>query len=242
MNVKLSFKKLLFFALLSPALLVSCTKNDEEISTADALTNEEAADLIEGALTLQSDGLSMDLEDASLIVTRSLPCGTAFDTTLTRTFSNSRIESAYLTSFNWSLKCINELPNYLQFSRSTAGTYETSRLTSADKAQSSWEVKYTLSNNTITAKGSYDREGNQASKVRRQLTISSDISINVSEITVNPLTQEITSGSATYAISGNSAISSGETKSFKIEGAITFNGNGTAVIEVNGETFTISLY
>ena len=85
--------------------------------------------------------------------------------------------------------------------------------------------------------GSYVREGYQESKVHNMNHFSSEVTITVNNLSVNKYTQAITGGTATVVFNGVG--SAGGNYSFT--GSITFNGNETATLIVNGNSYTINL-
>lgn len=226
-------------------LFFACEKDDTTTGEEETITNEEAVDLVEGALMSQSQGLAKTAEDAANITDEYLEgdnasfCGLAFDTTLNWGINTNRITGSYEVAWGYTLNCDNfNLPKSIDFVSSVAGNYETQRLLSDDSASSNLLLDDIFFGSAYTLSGSYTRNGTQTSKVRNENTFNSNTQIDITDIKVDKTTKRITSGAGTFLLTGS--ITGGS--DFTIEGTIVFLGDGAATVTINGETFEIDLY
>ncbi len=226
---------------LSAFVFTSCDEDGED-NNSDALTNEEAVALVEGAVSPESAGFTQELESAAAIADEYLEknttviCDESFDTTLTWEINRPRITANYAYAYSWSVNCNeNNIPTSVTFITNSQGTYETNRLLSDDQANGDWIVENLITGANYIVSGSYVREGSQNSKVRDQNAFTSIISVTIDEITVQKGTRDILSGSGSYLVTGQTT--GGE--SFRIEGDLVYNGNGTITVTINGEEYII---
>lgn len=237
-------KPVLFaFAILS---LASCDRENRVINAIEDLNEEEMVALIEGALSTTTEGLSKAVEDAVELTEEYIEtvgeeglCDLSADTLMTRDYNGARVNSSYNLSWDWDFECSDlMIPQSLAFSRTIQGNYESLRLLSEDSGSSSWTLSNLVGTEDYSLNGSYSREGQQESKVRAQNNFESLISIHVPILNVDKNTLRISSGEATFLISGDG--SGGY--NFSYEGTILFLGDGSAEVTINGTTYTIDLY
>lgn len=227
--------------------LASCEKEATGTpDTGDAITDEEAVALVEGAMAMEAEGLTAEL-DAAIEVTQPMLqksptnpyCGISNDSTVTRTFTSARFDGNLSTSWQWMLNCDdNDLPVSLTYSRTGAISYESLRLISDDYAKGNWAMTNLVSGAEYLFNGNYERSGTQESKVRNQRTFESTVTFDLSDLAVGKIKRKINSGTATFTIKGEA--STGE--KYSLTGSITFLGDGAAEIIINGTTYSIDLY
>lgn len=225
--------------------LTACDKKDDE-STAN-LSNEEVLAVLEGALSSGTQGINSEVNDAIFITQQYAQkagnnafCGQTIDSTATRNINNALIVASYTTTWNWSLSCNNlRLPTSIDFHRTTNGDYETARITSVDNANGDWTINNLLTSPSYTLTGSYTRQGNQTLKMptTSRNSFTSTVNTTIHSLSVNKNTLRIESGTATFTLTGIGSASN----SFSYEGNIVFNGNGSATVTINGQTFEIQL-
>lgn len=237
---------LFVLAFLSSSLVfTACEQDDPEPATNETITEEEMVDLLEGALVNGSEGLVAEMAAAAKVSDealekdlKSLECGETADSTVTRNFTNAYITSAYNSTWTWTLFCnAQNLPTEIAFGRSTEGTYETARLLSDDSATSDWSVSQLIFGPNYVINGSYEREGTQESKVRQMRSFTSQILITVDDVNIDKGEQQITSGIASFTLTGTGS----EGGSFTADGDLVFNGDGTLTLIINGNSYVIDL-
>lgn len=236
-----------FLGLATMALLLVFTTSCEKESTTgpeEALSEEEVVAVVEGALVMETEGITAEAIDAATTSDEYLeknngPCNASFDTTVVRSYSGARISSSYTSHWGWTVHCNDMLvPNLLDFSRTTVGIYETLRMSSDDNASSNWTIDNLITGDNYVIDGNYTREGSQVSKVRSQNSFESSLAVTVTDLNVHKELKRIESGSATYALSGESSTGT----SFLYEGEIIFLGNGSATVTINGNTYEVDLF
>lgn len=247
MKIKLfSQNNLHFFALALIAVTMSFTAcNKDENDTTSIISEEEAVAVLEGALMNSTFGIGSEVADAAYIALQYSekdglggPCGAAFDSTVTRSINETRVIAAYTTTWHWKVNCNNAMvPTSLDFDRTSSGEYETSRMASEDSAISDWTISNLVLGSAWTLNGTYTRNGSQTSLIRNQNSFTSELTMNISSLTVNKSTLRVDSGSATFLLTGNSTGGN----SFRFEGTIVFSDNGTATVTINGQTYEIDL-
>jgi hypothetical protein len=234
------------FLLLFAAGFTSCAK--EAVETGDQLTlsDEEALDILSGALVLGSEGITADAMEAAYIADGAveknleiLECGETADSLFTRTYNDLHLSAYYSNYLTWGLSCTEfGLPSSLSFTREMDGSYETARLLSTDEAASEWTISQLLTGPNYILNGSYVRTGQQGSKVREMRTFTSTVSISVDKLNVDKGKQRITSGLATFQLTGNI----NDESAFSFTGDIVFLGDGSATVIINGNSYAVDLF
>ncbi len=220
--------------------LMACNKSDDNASN---LSDEEVVAVLEGALMSSSGGISNEIADATQIAVRYTEktilggdCGETFDSTVTRSVNNANITASYATTWQWMINCNNLMvPTSIDYDWTANGAYETARMISDDSSVSNWTVNNLITGSSWTLNGTYVRSGNQTSKVRNRSSFVSELTIGVENLAVSKNTLDIVSGAATFTLTGSVNGGSG----FSRSGSIVFNGNGTATVTINGQTYEI---
>lgn len=239
-------KNILILAILTTSsFFVACDKEDSSPTT-DAMTNEEAVAMIEGAMALEAEGMTAEI-DAAIELTEimqvksptNVNCGVEQDSSITRTFDSARFSGSLSSTWSWLLNCTaQEIPTDLNFAREANVSYESLRLISDDSSTGSWGMSNLTSGTEFIFNGSYSRSGTQESKVRNQTSFTSEIEFILTDLKVGKLKRRINSGTATFNLSGESSTG----QSYTITGSIVFLGDGEAEVTINGVTYPIDLY
>ncbi|MCB0634986.1 MAG: hypothetical protein KDC54_00130 [Lewinella sp.] len=227
---------------LSSAFLTSCEKEE---ATEPAISGEEAAELLEVSLKADSEGLAAEMmlaaELAQSAVNKNLTtldCGETRDSTVSHSIANAWVTANYSSTFTWGLICNNfDIPTQLTFTRETAGDYESNRWISDDEASSNWIVSQLLTGDSWVVNGSYERLGYQESKVHEMRTFNSTITYQVTDLHISKDDRRISSGATSFSLAGENS----DGNSFLITGGLVFNGDGTATLTINGESYLIEL-
>ncbi len=247
--------KIHFFALalLASFVLVSCQDKEEDPAPEPIeetfISEEEAAEVVTASVISNSQGIASEVADAAALADeyaefqsedeiqeRSNACGQSFDTTVVRDIDKPNITANYTTNWAWTLNCEGLFPVSLDYSRDMEGIYETNRIFSDDGASSSWTLTNLITGPAYLFNGTYSRNGSQTSKIGNQNSFSSTVDITSTDIAFDKSEQEINSGTATFILTGQGT--GGNTFSF--EGSITFTGDQTATIIINGNEYPIS--
>ncbi len=230
-----------FVLLLAFGMFSACNKEEEQVTT---VSEEDAVEVIENALVVESEGLTAEIEDAAQVADEyaekaEVPCGETFDSTVVYTLANSYITANYTSDWAWTLSCNQQnIPTTLDFTRTTDGEYETTRMLSDDSATGVWTMDNLLLGDAYIINGSYSRTGNQESKVRNMPTFTSTVEFDLTDVNVDKDLYRISSGTATFTISGTG--SGG--RNFQYTGEIIFLGDGAATITINDNTYSVDLY
>ncbi len=224
-------------------LMTSCNK-DEDVIVNDEVTEEDAVEVVETAVSEESGGLTEQIENAAEIANYADPeqnpmCGMSFDSTILLTnVSGSTILYNYEYLWNWNVQC-NELqiPEKFSFSYEMEGWYDSPRLKSNDSGFNDFSIAgLSISDTTYIYSGTYSRNGSNEMKTGLQTTFSSELTIVINEIVLSKTTWEILEGSGNVSFTGKT--SGGKNVTF--QGTITFNGGDTATLKFENE-FTINL-
>jgi hypothetical protein len=243
----LKFKTVLPFAgvLLLAATMVSC--QDEDKNSLSAVTEADAVDAIEASVTAESNGVARMAADASTVAeaeavytnSPQLTCGQLYTESHVAAGSSLTYSYDYTGSHSYQLSCTAQgLPDSFAYTYDMDGTYDTPRLYSNDNATADVAITgLSFSTPQAIINGSYVRNGYEESKVRQMRHFNSLITLSLANITINKASQQITGGTASVSMTGTG--SGGN--SFSYNGAITFNGDQTATLVINGNTYTINL-
>ncbi len=217
--------------------VVSCKKTDN--TATNSVTTDQVADISSGSIALSSDGLATNSNDiASAALSNDQGCGTSVTDSTTKSGTSSNVTYDYFLKYTHTLTCntSNQHDNIV-YDLSFHGHYEGPNVNSLDTGTSSFKIAgFTPQATTFLINGEYKRTGKFTSKIGDKISGTSSIDIVVTNLTVSKSTKNITGGTATIAISITSAKG---TSNFT--GPLTFNGDGTATLVINGTTYSINL-
>jgi hypothetical protein len=241
-NVIKSFGLLTLLALFT--FTTSCNRDNDDTPEVIEISEEDAVDVIEGALTMDTEGLVSEIENAAEVADKYAektlsPCGVTFDSTFSVAHYTALIDASYSNALEWTVYCNNaQIPENLDFGRESQGAYETTRMESFDASSSMWNLDNLILGTEYTLNGDYSRSGSQTSKVRNQNSMTSTVTMSVTNLSVDKGTRHIESGTADITVSGSS--STGHTFSFEAE--VIFQGDGSALVVIDGTSYEIDLY
>lgn len=224
--------------------VVSCSNDDD---TSEVSTQElDAVDAIESSLSTDSGGMAKGIEEATVYADQNqvysaapvFECGQTYSTSFSDAYTGANYSYDYAINRTVQLTCLNGLPASWAFTATYDGVYDTPKMSSDDSSDAVWTVTgLEAESANVDFDGFYSRSGTQVSKVRNQNTFASTLDYNLDHIKVSKTTHKIVSGSATVSFDGT--VSNGNAYSY--DGTITFNGNDTATLVINGNTYTLSL-
>jgi hypothetical protein len=231
-------KILLTVAVLTSAGIAACKKDAANTSTG-TVTEADMAQLTTDAVIPSTGGLVEQTNTSVNIYTGSkLSCGDTKDTTIAKSSTTGVTPSySYLLAWNYTLNCNGVVPSQFNFTFTGNSSYNGVLMSANDSSTGT----LALSGLQLTAADYvyntyYERSGSETSKIAQQNTFTSKIIIQSTNIIIAKSTDEITSGTASVAITG--ASTSG--KSFKFNGTITFLGNQQATLVLNsGKSYPI---
>jgi hypothetical protein len=241
----LSNNKMLIFALtLLTGMTIataSCKKSSSSTSsTTDTVSTDVAANAVTEAVTPASAGIVTQTQTATVVVsTGDFECGVTTDSS----FAGSNAAGAAITysyAFNSSrtLTCDNGIPQQFAYQFTGSSAYTAPRISSDDSSAGQFTITGLQPAATqYTFNETYIRKGSENSLVGNQMSFTSTITIQASNLIVDKSTQQILSGTAAVSISGST--SGG--KSFSYSGTLTFNGSQTATLVLgSGNTYSIT--
>jgi hypothetical protein len=231
--------------------LQGCGKNTLDSNTTSPITSssqeDDAADVIAAALGSGSttQGFSAQLTDAATLARggslSKSPAGSLlksssvnFDTTIVRTGALGNYSWNYRFNLHQAFLSLTTM----EFGYGMKGTYDTPILSSNDSANAfltltGLQAAYTV----FTVNGSYLRLGSETSKIRNKSQLFTTINLVVGAVDLDKSSGAIVDGTLTGTISGDF----NGRNSFSWSVQVTFNGNGTASLVVNGKSYTINL-
>jgi hypothetical protein len=236
--------KFSFFALLLLGV-VACRKSDTTTSASLSgnVNTDEAADMVAGSLSLNSNGLanvSADVTlDATAYANAHVACGTAKTDTISRhSVAGSAWTYSYHLTYNYVVNCDNNVPDNLSSDLTYSGSFSGPNMSSTNSGTSNFTVGGLAPASTdFVINGEYKRSGSFASKIDTTNHGSSNIDINVNALTVTRPGRAIASGNATFTITGDVP----KKGNFSFTGTIVFNGDGTAKVTINGTVYSVNL-
>ncbi|MFP9098741.1 hypothetical protein ACLI09_06790 [Flavobacterium sp. RHBU_24] len=232
-------------ALLMAASVISC--RDDDNTDLETVTEAEAADAIEAAVTTDSNGVAQMAAGATAVAedeavyTNSplINCGQLYTENHNATGAGVTYSYDYSGTHTYQLTCSAQgFAESFAYTYDMDGTYETARMYSDDNATANVAITGLAAGiPDALINGSYVRNGYQESKVRQMRHFNSLITINLDDVVVNKTSRQITGGTASVSMTGTG--SAGNT--FSYNGTITFNGNQSATLVINGTTYNINL-
>lgn len=233
---KQSYFLALYFLLALTLVLSACS--EEAVET--LVSEEEAAEVVTNAVAADVEGMIAEIEEATEMAEAyaySTYCGMAFDSTLTHADNSGIRTYDYMVSWDWALSCNSlNIPETLTYSAASTGSYEVPRMSSSDGGTHNFTIGgLNLSSTEFIYNGTYSRSGTQQSNINTQSSFTSNLQVTASHVTIDKTTRTITSGTAPITLTGSG--SGGTT--FTYPGTLVFNGNQSATLTINGNTYQI---
>ena len=225
----------LIFGLL---FLSSCTT--PELDPALQLEAEEVAELVEASLQAQTGGLETDVETLwenidSLNIDPT--CDSLVSDVVSFGYQGPRIQASYNATWTFELGCNGwGNPESADFTNNSAGTYATQRISSDDSVsfQGSVADLHLIAPDFIL-NGTYLRVGSQEiDRQNGQMSVNSQLTVDLTNLTVHKYGQGIKSGLGTFFLSGDVS-----GNPFSHDGSIEFLGNKTATLTLNGTDYPL---
>ncbi|MBK8192822.1 MAG: hypothetical protein IPK76_06350 [Lewinellaceae bacterium] len=229
----------LIFIAAAFSVLASCRKSAEEI--AQLFSESEAAEIVETAIADRSAGAAMPTVDMAQIIDSYLNnCGIPGDTTLQKSNSNGVASYAYTFGMEWLITCSNlGVPQSASVDIAGNGTFSTARWAGND--QTTGNLTFTgLSPQepAYLVNGSYVLEGDVTGDLRRvDPTFHCTTTVSLTGLSISKTTFDITGGSGTVQVAGTN----GQGNTRTLNGTLTFNGDGTVTVVINGHTHNFPL-
>jgi len=222
-------------------LFTSC-KKASSVSGTETISEATAADAITQSVSAESGGMSAQSSDAIVVTSTQaflLPCGEQHDSTIAAA-SGTGIGFTYSYNFawNWTLSCENGLPKSIVYHLTGTSSYDDPRISFNANSTGTFEVTDLLPpDDEYAMTATYTRTGETHSKVLNENSFTSTITINSSDIKIDKITREISSGTASVSITGTSF----RGVAFTFTGTLTFLGNKKATLKMaSGNEYQIA--
>ncbi len=243
LNYKTMKNSKLFLCLILGLLIVSCSDDDDNLSTQPALTDEEAVEIIEANMTKESAGATETIYEYSIAYeqefVQNVQCNQLVVDSYNLNYDGTFVQADYDFNWQYTINCnAFSIPQSATFTSSGSGFYTTQRINSDDTSSLTTSVtglQPTASN--MVYNGNYTREGAQEINTNvNTRNITTNFDAVVKDITVSKSNYEIVSGMFEFTLTGSS--NQGD---FSFVGTVIFNGDGTATINLNGNQFVIDI-
>jgi len=223
-------------------LAVGACKKGNNNSDTQAISTDDAATIMASSMASNSGGMasaSVDVTANAQVAFNANPgCGA------TKTYNFSRQSPAgssvtYNYSFNYTytLNCVNNVPDNMSSSVTSNGSFDGPGMSSTDSGSATFNIAGLAQSSTAyTINGEYKRTGSFTQKTGNMNHGSRDIDITATNVMVAKSGGVITSGKASFTLTGTSS-----NGSFTFTGTITFIGNNKANLVVNGTTYLVNL-
>lgn len=220
--------------------VISCDNDDTSVSN-EALTEEEAVAVVESTLARQSAGLDETTyaysksyeEDYAM----NFQCNTLIQEDYDYDYSGNFVQANYSYNWDFELNCnAFSIPQSAEFNSNGNGNYTTPKLSSNDSSSlNSTVTGLQPTASELIFSGTYERIGTQEySSNFINKTLASEFKATISSIAVNKANYQINSGMASFTLTGTS-----NGTPFSFSGSITFNGNNTATVTINGNNYNV---
>jgi hypothetical protein len=216
---------------------VSCKKTDNTATT--GITTDEIAAISSHSLASSSDGMATHSNDITVnALSDNQACGSTVTDTITKSGGSNHVTFSYFLQDTRTLTCnTNNQHDNIVYDLAFHGHYESLDINSLDTGTSTFKIAgFTPGSSIFAVNGNYKRTGKFTSKIGDKVSGTSSVDIEVTNLTIDKATKTITGGSATITIWVT--VPKG---TFHFNGPLTFNGDGTASLTINGVTYTIDL-
>lgn len=223
---------------------VACKKNSSLPSVNNNVSNAEAASIVAGSVSVNSNGVASLAGDATLdainIGNTPNACGTIKSDSISRQSSaGASVTYSYNLKYKFTVDCnSNSQPDSLSSTLTYSGSFSGPKLSSNNSGSSVFIVNGLLPTATdFVINGEFKRTGSFSSKVDTTNHGNSNIDIVINSLTVLKHSHTITSGNTAISVTGDVP----KKGSFSYTGTLVFNGNGTATLTLNGTVYVIKL-
>jgi len=226
-------------------IAVACQDDD---GPANSITSEEAAVIISSSLAANTSGLSFISNKAANVTEdllednaggRVAACGLSQNLDLSgESPEGATVMYSYDFSYKFKLNCNTESePSDVSINLSYSGEFDAPKI-SADHSGIAELVVTGLepASQEFLLSGLFKRAGSFENKEAVKSSTSS-VEITLTDITIDKQTHQIVSGTGTFLLTGD-VPSKG---AFNYTGSITFLGEDSAELNVNGDKFTANL-
>lgn len=203
------------------------------------VTDKEAITFLEFALNQNADGVAKQAKDLGAdldYIIPFAPCGYTIDTTV-----YYKVNGAYNCDYtfvrHYELLCGTDTT--IHSNGTNSGTYDNTKVKIVGSSDYQWVVTGVKANySTYNFNGTSNGTGTLVTKGTFPKTYNVNWTLEHTNVSIQKYNRKINSGTGTFAITCK--VLKGDTYPFT--GTITYNGDGTATILLNGNTYSINLY
>lgn len=245
-NLKINkMKKLkILFALVIGLVMFSCSDDDDNsMVETQAITEEEAVEIVEKSLAEESAGLEeTTFEYAQKYeqeVSQNVQCNQQVTDSYMYSYNGTLVQTSYDFNWDFTITCnAFNVPQSATFNSSGSGTYTTPRIESDDSSTFMATVTgLQPTSSVLTYNATFERVGTQQLTTNQTTrSVTSDFNATLVDLVVGKSDYEVDSGTGTFTLTGST-----NQGNFSYDGSIVFNGNQTATLTINGNQYTIDL-
>lgn len=205
------------------------------------LSGEEIAEIVEAAMSYTNGGLANQVEELSEKIeelTLEDVCDSVFIDTFEYGFQGTGRQAEAILGWEIDFTCNSfSLPTTAAVSSTSDILYSSTRISGDVTADLNMDVSGLEPLGTVLVwNGTYRSSGSQDLNFRQQNTVSTVFQCTLVNVEVGKQSQKIESGSGTFTLD----VTQGGTTT-PYTGTITFNGDDTATLIINGTSYTINL-
>lgn len=228
-------KKVLIFLLASSGLLVACTSGDNPL----VVTDQEVAQSLAYSMAEDQNGVLAQFNDAIAYADSIGICAFSGDSVIHKqNESSSTSKFDYLLNYNFERTCNGSVPNTFKLNASGNGEYNASKMSATDNLGLALTISGLAESSTFnTINASYTRVGSFKSKILSLLNFDNNIKLNLLNVSIDKTSGKAVLGTATAKVITKTGIG----KKYYFDGTITFLGERTAVIKINGKSFIFDI-
>ena len=220
------------------ALFSSC----DRVEISAEIDADDVAEFVEASLQARTAGLEA-LVDSLVAKVEDFSiegiCDSQYQDQWTYTRQGALINGSYQSDWTFLLSCTAlDLPEMANFTSDASAEYGTQRISSEDSVSFDGTVDgLKISEGKFSLNADYLREGTQELRTGAEIyDVVSTLEMDVIGLQIQKTDYTITTGTATFTFEGEI-----EGESFTFNGAIVFNGNSTATVTINNNSYTVDL-
>lgn len=234
----------ILLTIVTALFIISCNKDDitNELET-QAITEEEAVEIVETSLAAESAGLSETTYTYAKVYEEETVQNVTCDEDVTDNYEVYRkgtvAEADYDFDWTYKINCnMLSIPQSATLTAESAGVYSSQRIESDDSSTLTATVTgLQPSSDDIVYAGEFTRNGTQKITTNKNSkSLTTKFTSSFESITVSKSSYSITSGKGSFSLSGTLS-----DETFTYNGSLVFNSDNTATLTINGSEYTIDL-
>jgi len=227
--------------LISLNLLFSCTNEEDNAPVESELSDEEAAEVLEASFSKTTGGLTEELESTSEELESldlQVYCDSLFGNNLEYEYNGANAQASATIGWTLDLACNDfDIPQSAIMAYGTEVSFNISRISSVGASTFSGSLTgLELASPALTWNGTYTRSAASEFRFRQQYNGNSDLDMTLTDVVFDKKDLIIASGTGAFTLV---VTINGNDQTF--EGTLTFNGDQTATLVINGVEFLLDL-